>query len=74
VLIDLGLPKLSGWEAFQKMREIRPNVAALVATGYVDPDERSEMLTKGVRDFVDKPYAPHQLLRKVREVLDTLKL
>ncbi len=73
VLIDLGLPKLSGWEALPKMREIRPNVAALVATGYVDPDQRSEMLTKGVRDFVDKPYAPHQLLRKIREVLDSLK-
>jgi PAS domain S-box-containing protein len=74
VLTDLGLPKLSGWEAFLKMREIQPNVAAVVATGYVDPDQRSEMLTKGVRDFVDKPYAPHQLLKKIRAVLDGLKL
>lgn len=74
VLIDIGLPKLSGWEAFLKMREIRPTVAAVVATGYVDPDQRSEMLTKGVRDFVDKPYAPQQLLRKIRDVLDGLKL
>jgi CheY-like chemotaxis protein len=65
---------LSGWEAFLKMREIQPNVAAVVATGYVDPDQRSEMLTKGVRDFVDKPYAPHQLLKKIRAVLDGLKL
>jgi CheY-like chemotaxis protein len=56
------------------MREIQPNVAAVVATGYVDPDQRSEMLTKGVRDFVDKPYAPHQLLKKIRAVLDGLKL
>ncbi len=74
VLIDLGLPKLSGWEAFQKMQEVRPNLAGVVATGYVDPDQRSEMLTRGVREFVDKPYSPQQLLRKIRDVLDSLKL
>ncbi|HXG00660.1 MAG TPA: response regulator [Bacteroidota bacterium] len=73
VLLDLGLPKLSGWEAFLRMRELQPSVAALAATGYLDPEERSRMLEHGVRNFVEKPYTPGQLLRRVREALDHSK-
>lgn len=70
VLTDLGLPKLGGLDAFKKMKKKKSDVIAVVATGYLDPEQRSEMLRIGVRDFVDKPYSPHQLLRKIRFVLD----
>ncbi|MBX2990204.1 MAG: PAS domain S-box protein [Bacteroidetes bacterium] len=73
VLTDLGLPKLGGLEAFKKMKKKKSDVIALVATGYLDPEQRSEMLRIGVRDFVDKPYSPNQLLRKIRLMLDARK-
>lgn len=70
VLTDLGLPKINGWEAFLKMKTIRPDVTTIVATGYTDPQSKSEMLQGGVKMIVQKPYIPKTILQAVRETLD----
>jgi CheY-like chemotaxis protein len=71
VVTDLGLPRLSGLEAFMRMRETRPDIGAVVITGYIDAESRSELLKGGVKHLLQKPYRPNQLLRKIREGLDT---
>jgi CheY-like chemotaxis protein len=43
VLGDLGLPKLNGWEAFQQMKQTDPNLNALFATGFVQPEIETEI-------------------------------
>lgn len=70
VLSDVGLPRRSGWKVLQKMREINPTVKAIIASGYIDPTVKSEMLKAGARDFVQKPYVPSEVLKKIRSVLD----
>ncbi|MBI2838032.1 MAG: response regulator [Acidobacteria bacterium] len=70
VLCDMGLPKLGGWEAYEKMKEINPSVKVLFAGGYVDSKLREEMMKAGVRDLVQKPYSPNDVLKRIREVLD----
>ena len=69
VLTDLGLPKLDGWQAFLKMRELKPDVAAIVATWYLDR-QSADTLKDGASGFVQKPYIPGQILATVRETLD----
>lgn len=69
VLTDLGLPKLSGWDAFRAMREVNPQVRVIVASGYLEPKVRDEMLAAGVDDFVQKPYSATEIIEKVRRVL-----
>lgn len=71
VLTDMGLPKLGGWEAFQQMKAVNSNVKAIFASGYLDPKLRSEMLSAGAKDFIQKPYVPNALLKRVREVIDS---
>ncbi|MEK6571246.1 MAG: PAS domain S-box protein, partial [Bacteroidota bacterium] len=71
VLTDLGLPILSGWDAFRQMKEINPKVKVIIASGYLDPNAKSELLKHGAKDFVQKPYEPNEILEKIREVLDT---
>ncbi|MEW5817007.1 MAG: ATP-binding protein, partial [Spirochaetota bacterium] len=70
VLIDPGLPKFGGWEAYKKMKEINPNVKAIFASGYVEPGLREEMMKVGTKYFVQKPYVPNEVLKSIREVLD----
>jgi CheY-like chemotaxis protein len=70
VLSDMGLPKLGGWETFQKMREVNPDVKVILASGFVNPELKLEMMKQGAKDFVQKPYVPHRILRRIREVLD----
>ncbi|HEX3816936.1 MAG TPA: response regulator [Chthoniobacterales bacterium] len=69
VLCDLGLPRLGGREVFMKMREIKPNVRAIVASGYMEPNLRSEILKAGVMDTVQKPYDFREMLAKIRSIL-----
>ncbi len=69
VLIDLGLPKVDGWEAFQRMREINPSVKVIFASGYIDRTLRENLLNGGALDLVQKPYMPHEILNRVSEVL-----
>jgi two-component system cell cycle sensor histidine kinase/response regulator CckA len=70
VVTDLGLPKLSGWQAFRKMRALKPSVKAILATGYLEPMLKSEIAESGVMEFLQKPYRPAEIFRKVREAID----
>jgi len=69
VVCDLGLPLLGGREAFLKMKESRPGVRAIVASGYLEPAIRSEMLKAGVLDTIQKPYDFNDLLTKIRAAI-----
>jgi PAS domain S-box-containing protein len=69
VVCDLGLPRLGGREAFLKMKETRPGVRAIVASGYLEPTIRSEMLKAGVIDTIQKPYDFNDLLAKIRSII-----
>jgi two-component system cell cycle sensor histidine kinase/response regulator CckA len=73
VLLDLELPKLGGWSAFLKMQEIQPTIISVITSAFIDPESRADMLIHGVRDFIEKPYAPNQMLKKIRDALDSRK-
>lgn len=70
VLTDMGLPRLNGREVFRTMRSINPSIKVVIASGYLDPGFHADMLKEGVREFIQKPYAPHDLLVKIRRILD----
>lgn len=65
VILDLSLPRLSGWEAFLNMKKSQPEVRIIFATGYIKPEQQSEMVSQGV-EIIQKPYLPNQLLAKIR--------
>lgn len=69
VVCDLGLPRLGGRDAFMKMKESRPAVRVIVASGYLEPNMRSEILKAGVVDTIQKPYDFRELLEKIRSVI-----
>jgi two-component system, cell cycle sensor histidine kinase and response regulator CckA len=70
VLSDLGLPKLGGWEAFLQMKSINPNVKAVLASGYFDPELKQEIIKSGAKYFVQKPYQPPAVLMIIRQIID----
>ncbi|MGH7770113.1 MAG: response regulator, partial [Candidatus Binatia bacterium] len=70
VVLDMGLPKLSGWEVFQKLKEINPDLKAIVTSGYVDPALKDKMLQEGVKDIISKPFPPVEMVRMIRSVID----
>jgi PAS domain S-box-containing protein len=70
VLSDIGLPKLSGYDVFRKMKRTKPNLRFILASGSIEPQMKSEFSKEGVTDFVQKPYSVYEVLQAVRTILD----
>jgi CheY-like chemotaxis protein len=70
VLSDMGLPKRSGWDAIKSMQRGSGAIRALLASGYLDPGQKSEVLKSGISGFIQKPYKMDEVIRAVRETLD----
>ena len=49
----------------------KPELPVLVMSGYPTPDTISESLSKGARDFIEKPFTPEELIEAVQSALDT---
>jgi DNA-binding response OmpR family regulator len=69
VLTDMGLPKLGGWEAFQEMKKIDPDVQTIMASGFVHQKLRDDMMHAGAVDFVQKPYLMEDVMRKIKQFI-----
>ena len=63
------MPGMSGRSLTEHLAAIRPEVRVLFMSGYTD----DEVMRRGIVDkrtaFLQKPFTPDQLTRKVREVL-----
>ncbi|HEX9444112.1 MAG TPA: ATP-binding protein [Candidatus Binatia bacterium] len=70
VVLDMGLPKLDGWEVFHRLKEINPQLKAIAMSGYVAPDLKDKMLQEGMKDVISKPFPAVEMLRAIRSVID----
>ena len=70
-LSDVIMPKKNGKDAYEQIRSSHPGVKALFMSGYTaDIIQSKGVLAEGF-PYLSKPIIPDQLLRKVRDVLDT---
>jgi response regulator RpfG family c-di-GMP phosphodiesterase len=61
---------MSGMEECAQIKKLNPTVRIIVATGFIDPNMKSEFLKAGIQNYLFKPYDLKQVLKVVREVLD----
>jgi two-component system, cell cycle sensor histidine kinase and response regulator CckA len=66
VISDVVMPQMGGHALHARLREEYPAIRVLLMTGY---DERAVPGSEGV-DLLSKPFAPAELLQRVRQLLD----
>ena len=70
LLLDVIMPKKNGIEVYEKIRIFEPSIKALFLSGYTaDVIQKKGLIEKGL-NFLFKPVAMHDLLQKVRSILD----
>ena len=70
VVTDVVMPGMNGRELAEKLRLMRPGLRILFMSGYTDDDVIRRGVQRGEAAFLQKPFTPVALARKVREVLD----
>jgi CheY-like chemotaxis protein len=69
VILDLGLPKLNGWEAYKMMKEADPDVKVIFATGFISPEIEAHLNTGELSAVITKPYTPSEMRKKIAAAL-----
>lgn len=67
VVLDLGLPKITGWEALKGMRKANPGVKLILASGYLSSDKNAAANESS--HVIMKPYLLDEVLAKISEVI-----
>jgi len=70
VILDMIMPGMSGGETFDRLREIHPGIAVLLSSGYSVNGQAQEILDRGCRGFLQKPFTTEILSKKIRETLN----
>ncbi|MDY0389816.1 response regulator [Desulfobulbus oligotrophicus] len=69
VILDIKLKKMSGIEVLAIMKEAKPNIGAIMLTGYPTVETAREAISLGADEYCVKPIDRTELEEKVEKVL-----
>lgn len=70
IILDLIMPGMGGKKCLDEILEINPSQKVIISTGYSVNGSMQELLKKGAKGYIKKPYEMRPMLAAVREVLD----
>ena len=78
VILDLGLPKMNGWDVLKQMKIADPTIKPILASGYVSAEVESARDNGELSAVIMKPYKLEEIKNAVaaaageRKTLDVL--
>lgn len=72
-LLDINMPKMNGFEAFQEMHKIFPTMACVIISAEDDNQSFRAAMNIGAREYLVKPFTVYQLNNAVKRVGDIVK-
>src|SRR5262249_30347157 len=70
VITDIIMPQMSGKDLYDRVKTIRPGLKVLFISGYTDYVLAQSVVLNEGTSFLEKPFTPIRLARKIREVPD----
>ena len=69
VILDMVMPKISGGETFDRLKKINPAIKVILCSGYSIDGQATEILKRGCKTFIQKPFNLKTLSQNIRAVL-----
>ncbi|SEA21875.1 response regulator receiver modulated metal dependent phosphohydrolase [Desulfuromusa kysingii] len=73
LLLDIRMPKMSGIEVLQQLKEVTRDefLPVIVLTAQTDQETRQQALEAGAKDFITKPFEDWEVLLRIENTLQT---
>jgi len=70
VILDMIMPDMSGSVTYDRLKEIDPEIKVLLSSGYSVDGQATEIINRGCKGFIQKPFKMEELSQKLRAILD----
>lgn len=74
MVTDIIMPGMDGLELTYKAKQIRPDMAVIVMTGFQQEESYDRAIGIGASDFIKKPFAINELAIRIERVLRDSKI
>ena len=69
ILSDLMMPQMNGLDFLQEVRQVDPDAAFIMITGYPSIDSAVEAIRRGAQDYITKPFKIEEIKLKIDKAL-----
>lgn len=69
VLMDIKMPVMNGYEAFEKISAIRPNLPIIAQTAHASEEDKDKVNNMGFTDYITKPINKELLLETINRLI-----
>ena len=69
MILDVVMPGMDGFQTYEAVRQIQPDLRVLVCSGLSPKEEINKMIANGCRDYLLKPFDITRLSQKIESVL-----
>ncbi len=70
VILDMVMPKVSGGQTFDRLKQINPEIKVILCSGYSIDGQATEILNRGCKAFIQKPFNLKMLSQNIKAVLN----
>jgi two-component system cell cycle sensor histidine kinase/response regulator CckA len=70
VILDMIMPGMGGARTFDSLKSLNPDVKVLLSSGYSIDGEARDILERGCKGFIQKPYSATAFSQRIREILE----
>jgi CheY-like chemotaxis protein len=69
VVLDMIMPGMGAGDTYDELQAIDPSIKVLLSSGYGVDQQTSEILQRGCKGFIQKPFNMQVLSEKIKEIL-----
>lgn len=68
MITDISMPGIRGFELTEQAKKLRPDMAVIIMTGFIDEFSYDKAIEAGASDFIKKPFTLKELIARIEHV------